>query len=160
MTARHQLQSGPAIGWTGKEVGGKAMNQSRQSANPERFPLRRAWTSWLYGALASAVLVLTQALPAVAQPGPPIGPCPPVVDLTDQHLKNIPPEIVSDGTRMKGTIVLTDNTRNVETVTTTAQTGKCSPQIQRFFQQTEGKDVAASGPQSGLPIPGPVLRAN
>lgn len=142
------------------------MNQSRHSAAPLYSGWQCSRSGWLYGALAAGLVVLSPTLPAGAQtvlPPPPTAKCPVVNnDLTlQQHPTTglpVPREIDSAGGRLKGTVVLTDNQRVLQIAP-----AKCLPQLQRFFQQQDGTDVATSGPQpqplSGLPIPGPTLRA-
>jgi FtsP/CotA-like multicopper oxidase with cupredoxin domain len=104
---------------------------------------------WLIAILAVAAAWLPQLRPAQAQ----FVPCPSTIDLTTTKL----PEIVSDGVRTRGTVVLTDEERYQTIVKSNAT--RCVPQLRRFYQDHE-----IQGPMDintvHRNIPGPTLRAN
>jgi FtsP/CotA-like multicopper oxidase with cupredoxin domain len=103
---------------------------------------------WLLGALAPIAALLPQMRTAHAQ----YVPCPPAIDLTTTKL----PEIVSQGGRLRGIIVVADEQRTQ--VLTKSNETRCVPQLRRLYQDHESlapMDVNKVFP----PIPGPTLRA-
>jgi FtsP/CotA-like multicopper oxidase with cupredoxin domain len=118
---------------TGKQVGGA---------------VRSSFVRLRDAALASALLglatLLLPAAPAHAQ----LIPCPDPIDLSKQKL----PEIVSNGGRLRGMVVLWDTQQAFQ-----VGTGKCVPQLLRFYQNHE---PAPPDPNKAMaPLPGPTLRA-
>jgi FtsP/CotA-like multicopper oxidase with cupredoxin domain len=83
--------------------------------------------------------------------------CPPVLDLTTTKL----PEIVSQGGRLRGTIVLADGQRTqvLPQANPNPGTPKCVPQLRRYFQNFESPPVSGPGTAS-RPTMGPTLRAS
>ena len=98
----------------------------------------------LAAALEVIAALLMQAAPAYAQ----LIDCPPQVDLAKQKL----PEIVSANGRLRGLVVLSDTQESFQ-----IGTGKCVPQLLRFFQNHE---PTPPDPNKAMaPLPGPTLRA-
>ena len=120
-----------------------------------RFHTSAHRVRWLLTALAAAAIMLPLARPAQAQF---TAPCPAGLDLSLTKL----PEIVSQGGRLKGLVVLADGPR----AQVPAPTGQpnpppvtCVPQLRRFYQTTESTGQA-DGKNAPPPIPGPTLRAS
>jgi FtsP/CotA-like multicopper oxidase with cupredoxin domain len=97
---------------------------------------------WLAGVLSAIALIL--AVPARAQ----LIDCPPPIDLAKQRL----PEIVSHDGRLRGDIVLSDAQLSFQ-----IGSGKCVPQLLRFFRNHE--PVPPDPNKAAPPMPGPTLRA-
>ena len=115
----------------------------------------RVWpTRVILAAPLVATVILLQIRPALAQY---TVPCPAGLDLTETKL----PEIVSQGGRLKGTIVLADSPRAqaLRQTTPNPQTLKCVPQLHRLFQTTESAGPANTKTPPPT-IPGPTLRAS
>jgi|HubBroStandDraft_1064217.scaffolds.fasta_scaffold00037_39 FtsP/CotA-like multicopper oxidase with cupredoxin domain len=93
--------------------------------------------------VATTILFLVAPI-ANAQPTA----CPGPIDVATTPL----PEIVSQGGRLRGTIVLADGQQDFE-----LGNGKCVSQLLRFYQKQESNgQPPATAP---LPLPGPTLRA-
>jgi FtsP/CotA-like multicopper oxidase with cupredoxin domain len=92
---------------------------------------------------ATAILFLVAPI-ANAQPTA----CPPPIDITTTPL----PEIVSQGGRLRGTMVLADGQQAFE-----LGNGKCVSQLLRFYQKQESNGQPPT--TLPLPVPGPTLRA-
>jgi FtsP/CotA-like multicopper oxidase with cupredoxin domain len=98
----------------------------------------------LAAALGVIATLLMQAAPAHAQ----LIDCPPQVDLAKQKL----PEIVSANGRLRGLVVLSDTQQSFQ-----IGSGKCVPQLLRFFQNHE--PTPPNPDKAMVPLPGPTLRA-
>jgi FtsP/CotA-like multicopper oxidase with cupredoxin domain len=110
---------------------------------------------WLFGLLALAAALVPGVRQARAQA--PYVACPPVIDLTETRL----PEIVSNGGRLRGTVVLADGQRTQVLAPGNPNQGapKCIPQLRRYYQNFESPP--ASGPGNALPpTVGPTLRGS
>ena len=99
------------------------------------------------GALSVVAILQVHAVPASAQAIP----CPPPVDLT-QSL----PEIVSEGGKLRGLVVLSDAQQSFQ-ISAKDDNRKCVPQLLRFYQNHEPGPPDPN--QAMAPLPGPTLRA-
>lgn len=97
--------------------------------------------------IAVVVLVMTQASKAQTPAPSPVVNCPAAPDLSAPL-----PEIVSDGQRTRGTIVLANGQQAFPISST-----RCVTQLLRFYQMSEAPVTATSPP--ALPTPGPTIRA-
>lgn len=110
---------------------------------------------WPFGLLMLAAALVPGLRHARAQA--PYVACPPVIDLTVNRL----PEIVSNGGRLRGSVVLADGQRTQVLPQPNPNQGasKCIPQLRRYFQTSESPPVA--GPGTALPpTVGPTLRGS
>ena len=116
--------------------------------NGVRPVIRRASLPFLLG-LAGFVLLLSPSSKAQTAPPSPVFDCLAAPDLS----KNALPEIVSDGQRVNGTIVLANGREGFPISST-----RCVSQLLRFYQKAEAPVPPSPNP-APLPSPGPTIRA-